>query len=195
MADPPIQLGLPYPTHSKRHLHNGNDGSGVVAITSLSGELITAQIADNAVTLAKMADDAVGTAELVDNAVTQTTVPTATTSDPTTASGTYATLAEMSASLTTQASGQLLCHFDGSFYADAAAREVVVAFALDGAAEVHEVVLDLGLSITPLAAMHLFTGLSAAAHTVTVRWKRGSAAGTITNYGTRRYLLLLELKR
>ena len=206
MADQPIPLGLPYPTHSKRHLHNGNDGSGVVPFTNIAGQIITAQITDLAVTNGKLAADAVTTDKILDgtiatgdlaaNAVTQVGVAAPTTSAPTIASGTYATLAEMSVTLTT-VGGPLLVYFDCVWYGDAANREVTFGVALDGAAEVHDrPQFDAtGAVFRNSALVHLFTGVSAASHTITGRWKRSSGAGTITANTTQRALYVVELKR
>ena len=157
------------------------------------GTIQTADIADSQVTTAKIADLNVTTGKLAANSVTQSGYVEGSTSGPTTTSSSYADLAEMSVTLTTTG-GDLLVDFDAGAYASTGGLTATFAISLDGASEVHIRDYNLGSSaVTPLSLHHRFTSVSAASHTVKIRWK--TSGGTITAFGTQRSLRVVELKK
>ena len=136
----------------------------------------------------------IGTSQLAANAATQNGLAVGSSSGPTTTSTSYADLTDMSVTLTTTG-GDLLCFFAGSVSESGLANAIIVAFSLDAAAEVGEIAWNApGANyIEPIVGLWRFTGVSAASHTVKVRWKVD--AGTATAQTTRRYLLVVELKK
>lgn len=129
--------------------------------------------------------------------VAGTTNPTSgravgTTSGPTTTSATFATLAEMSVTVTTTG-GNLLINFAGNFNVlrnDDARLQVFV----DGTALGPEYTLtnannDIGIFMA--AINELKTGLAAGSHTVTLQWRR--VGGTARAYLVNRTLIVSEV--
>jgi hypothetical protein len=135
----------------------------------------------------------VATGDVAANAVTQLGAATGSTSGPTTTSASYADLANMSVTLTA-VGGDLVCHFSGSFF-NTNAFNADIGLSLDGAAEVavRTVSLAAGSLASVVAITYVFAGVSAASHTVKVRWKTGG--GTLTALGTQRDLTVWERKR
>lgn len=162
--------------------------------------LATVLVDAAAVTIAagKVTDERIyslwATRDIAANAITQTGAATGSTSGPTTASASYADLANMSVTLTT-VGGDLLVDFDGTFSHSTAVNSVFIAFSLDAAAEVHERYItspgvNYGLTFH---LRHRFTGVSAASHTVKVRWK--TDGGTATAVTTLRDMIVTEQKK
>jgi hypothetical protein len=122
----------------------------------------------------------------------QSTQVVGSTSGPTTASASYATVPEMSRTLTT-VGGKLRVSSTITLSNTGAGNITTLAFSLDGAAEVvpyflsHDIVNNFDI----VHLVHTFTGVSNGSHTVTLRWK--TTAGTTTAAGTQREIELEEL--
>lgn len=134
------------------------------------------------------------TAMLAANAVTQNGFAAGATGTQTTTSGSYADLAEMSVTLTTTG-GDLLVFFLGAFAHSTLGAATVTALKLDAAAEVGAFSLNANVATYTflMANIRRFTGVSAASHTVKVRWLTNAA--TASANGSDRYLLVVELKK
>jgi hypothetical protein len=108
------------------------------------------------------------------------------TSNPNTASTSYADLAEMSLTFTST-SGTALVWVNSTMY-NSGANATFLALSMDSASEVAEVYMD-NTDATTLSTFMLFTGLSAGSHTVKGRWKVSGGTGTAS--GTRRNIMVL----
>lgn len=169
------------------------DGSvGTAELTD--GNVTLAKLASNSVDGSKIVDGSVGTAEIAANAVTQLGFAVGTTANPTTTSGIYVDLPEMTVTLTT-AGGDLLVWCNGAFLHNTLSATTTLALSLDGAAEVaiREFSEMVANNIFQMVCMHRFTGVSAASHTVKGRWQTG--AGQATARSTERSILVMEVKR
>lgn len=121
----------------------------------------------------------------------QVSMSVGSTSAPTTASTSYATIPDMSVTLTTTG-GDLVAWFSGTFSNSSSGSTTFVALALDGGSEASE-----KLHTTPnanfsseIGTLYVFTGVSSGSHTVTARWK--TDIGNATAGGTRRQLVVME---
>lgn len=133
------------------------------------------------------------TAVLAANAVTQSGVATTGGADSTT-STTFVDMASMSVTLTT-GGGDLLVFAVGAYTHSGATVNTQVGFRLDSGSDISGPAVHsnptVGASVL-WANVYLFTGVSAASHTVKSRWLTGS--GTVTAYGGRT-MVVVELKR
>lgn len=114
-----------------------------------------------------------------------------TTSGPTTTSASYATLEEMTVTLTTTG-GQLECVFEGTFLHSTPAASVFVCFRLDSGSNTAERQFHAvaAAHAQVRTTHHTFTGVSAGSHTVIVRWL--TSAATATAVGVERSLRVRE---
>lgn len=135
----------------------------------------------------------VATPDIAANAATQRGSAVGSTSNPTTTSGTYVDMTDMSVTLTTTG-GDLVVWFSGTIQNSTSGQGVKVALSLDGAAEV-----GAGTFVTAaasqqavIALVHRFAAPSAASHTVKVRWF--VSGGTGTAVGIDRELIVQEQK-
>lgn len=112
------------------------------------------------------------------------------TANPTTTSSSYATLADMSVSITTQASASVLVVCSSSI-SNTNSSLNYLALDVDGGTEVAEVRTGLNNSTGNITTSYLFTGLTAASHTFRARWK--TSAGTLTGVETNRSISVVEI--
>jgi hypothetical protein len=133
------------------------------------------------------------TGDLVANAATQAGAASISTSSPTTTSTTAVDLTEMSVTLTT-VGGPLLV-IASTPIACTLVRNTFTYVKLDSdtAIQKTQVAVPTANFDVAHAWSHLFTGVSAASHTVKVQWS--VAEGTATSQGTMRSLTVVELKR
>lgn len=119
--------------------------------------------------------------------------PTPTTSGPTTASASYADLAEMDTGNFTTRGGRLLCTFEGVFQHTTATAAETFGFSLDAATEVGDHIFQAAAAnVNESRAMQwVFTGVAAGSHRIKVRWKTGGA--TLTGWLLERSLTVQEL--
>lgn len=140
---------------------------------------------------------AIATANLATNAVTKTGSAVGSTSSPTNANTTYVDLNEMSVTLSSvAASSDILVNFSGIFSHGSASVATYIAASLDGAAEVGEIFVLAPATATYQFAMSLtvrFAAVSAASHTIKIRWK--TASGTATAYATNRTMTAIACQR
>ncbi len=127
-------------------------------------------------------------------AITQVGYAAGATAGPTTTSTSNADMPDMSVTLTT-AGGDLLVFFYAMWSINAANVQARFYFQLDGGAEQliglpHEVSADYQL---PIFGVTRYTGLSAASHTVKVRWS--TVSNTLTARDTSRALLVVEVRK
>lgn len=105
------------------------------------------------------------------------------TSGPTTVSASYATITDMTKTLTTQG-GKLKATLTIQYSHSTTTALTTFAFSLDGAAEVAPYVSQQGatanLTMT-ITIVHLFTGVAAGSHTIAARWKTDNATATATS--------------
>jgi hypothetical protein len=135
-----------------------------------------------------------GTSALVANAVTQNAYVEGSTGSPTTTSGTDATIAEMTLSVTSTG-GIWIIDFSGIFRHSDTTNNSTVMIRIDGA--------EKGQSYRDFVAMASGKNISihtmwmgaipAGSATITVSWSTGG--GTLTAYSTKRQLRAFELKR
>jgi hypothetical protein len=181
-------------------LESGATSAQSGAVVSGTASLDT-DVADGATYLRVTATPATGlnTGNAVDSSgnlkLKNVAVGTPTTSGPTTASGTYATIPEMTQTVTTKGNKVAL------FFSIVLASSVVgytyaIAFFRDGVMIGPE--FDGGNTMTssnflqlPFVAIFIDTGASAASHTFDVRWK--ATAGTVVSVGTQRTFQVVEL--
>ena len=126
--------------------------------------------------------------------LTQRQKATGSSSNPTTTSTTYVDLTDMAVTLTTTG-GDLLVWLQCDMDQNTGGANVTMALSLDAAAEVSPSVMNAPASgeSTPIVCIALFTGVSAASHTIKGRWQTQSAT-TATAVGTRRVMTVIELK-
>lgn len=136
---------------------------------------------------------ALQTADLAAASITQSLVVTTGVADNIGAGG-FVNMAGMNTAITT-VGGNLLCIAVGAFTNTVASVNSQVGFKLDTFADVSGPAVhsspSVGVSVL-WANVHLFTGVSAGAHTVYTRWLTGG--GTLSGYGGRT-LVVVELKR
>lgn len=138
---------------------------------------------------------AIQSADIASGAVSQSDFKQGVAGTPTivAASG-WGDLPDMSITLTTSAGSAIRIWFGGTFHNSAVAN-VDVGFSVDGGGETgtQSFTEQTAGYYVPVAMVYRVTGLSAAAHTVKVRWKTGG--GTATGVGTQRYFLVEEIKK
>jgi hypothetical protein len=123
----------------------------------------------------------------------QSTAVVGSTSGPTTASASYATVPEMSRTLTKAASGsKLSVKATIALANDTLGAIATLGFSLDGAAEVAEYFWSeqRANDFDVVHLFHTWTGVATGSHTVTLRWK--TTAGTLTASGVQREMELEE---
>lgn len=137
----------------------------------------------------------VATGDIAAGAVTQRSIAVGSSVGPTTTSASYGDITDMSVTMTT-AGGDLLVIMTGTFTVAASSTAAGFALSLDGAAEVAPALFqnDNAVTYSVVTLMHLFTGVSAASHTVKGRWYVNGGA-TLTAYNRYRSLLVMEVKR
>lgn len=121
----------------------------------------------------------------------QSAIAVGSSSGPVTGSTSYVDLTDMSVTLTTTG-GVLLVWFSGTFTLDTT-NLTTVGLSLDAATEVAEVSFSEATANfrQTLATVWRFSGVSAASHTIKVRWKVAAGSGTAVT--TQRYLLVQEV--
>lgn len=125
----------------------------------------------------------------------QTATAVGSSTDITTSSTSYVEMTDLSVTLTTTG-GDLIVWFGAPYGQNGAAIiDITFAFQLDAGAEVQEKRLHTYQSTSHMRDVTLmwrFTGVSAASHTVKVRWKVGSNSGHIAG-DTNRTLMMMEV--
>lgn len=136
----------------------------------------------------------VATGMLIASAVTDRAVALGTTSGPTTASGSNATIPEMTITRTT-AGGDLLVVYVSSFAHSTVGASVTHNLKLDAGANAFDITQNAiaANNYQQIVTADLFTGVSAASHTVVAQWN--TSAATATAHTTNRRLIWIELKR
>ncbi len=159
-----------------------------------ASDIGTNTIAGSAGALNNILAQSISTADLALNSITQRTSAVGSSSSPTTTSGTYVDMTDMSVTLTTTG-GDLLVWFAGTIQNSTSGQGVKAALSLDGAAEVNGAtfVTAAANQQASLALVHRFAAPSSASHTVKVRWF--VSGGTGTAVGTDRSVVMQEVKR
>lgn len=129
-----------------------------------------------------------------DGVLTQVSLVSGSVSGPTTASTTYVDLSDMAATFTTRG-GPLIAICVCTMSNSTGGASNNLALSLDAASEVgvQQQTLTSANDQVPLTAIYLWTGVSAASHTVKARWK--TSAGTATATSTMRNMIVVELTR
>jgi len=145
-----------------------------------------------------VAAGSITTAKLAANAITQVGYAVGTTANPTTTSGTFVDMPEMSVTLTT-VGGRLVAFLAVSGYVSAGpiGNAFATALSLDAAAEVgsqYGVPSALNYQM-PISTFHDFGSPAAGSHTIKGRWAVTGSGTTMALNGTQRRLLVVELKR
>lgn len=112
------------------------------------------------------------------------------TSNPTTTSSSYATLTDMSITLTVGASASVIV-ICSSTISNTNSSLNYLALDVDSGSEVGEIYTGLNNSTGNITTSYVFTGLSAGNHTFRARWK--TSAGTLTGVGTNRSITAMEV--
>lgn len=163
----------------------------VIAGKIAAGGVVAGNIAAGGISASnQFAAGVVNTAAVAANAITQLGYAVGSTSGPTTTSGSFVDIPEMSVTLTT-AGGDLLAIMSITV-ANSTNNIYGVALSLDGGAATQER-NGSDTDTKTLMTVHRFTGVSAASHTVKGRWF--TSGGTLTADATKRSLLLVEVKR
>jgi hypothetical protein len=167
-----------------------SNGPGV----SVWQQLQPNDIAADAVRTAAILDGVVTTPKLAAAAVTQNGHADGSSSGPTTTSGLFVDMTDMSVTLTT-VGGDLLVWFDGSFSQSTSGQGVFVGLRLDSGSDVAGVRHNFQHTSQDvfIGTHHRFTGVAAGSHTVKARWSVSGGQGTATS--TERHLTVLEVKR
>lgn len=171
---------------------------GLLQITAalMAADTITAaQIAANAVDTAEINALAVTTAKIAANAVTQTGSASGSSGQITTTSTTAVDMTDMTVTFTTTG-GPLLCWFSGSTYNNTVSGSNNFSLRLDSGADSFGIAVNFPAAsiLTSIAMIAIFTGVSAASHTVKARWST-AASQTATMFSNQRYLIVQELKK
>jgi hypothetical protein len=115
--------------------------------------------------------------------VTITSGTTVVSSDATTASAAFVSLTSASVVITAGATGKVLLYFKGSSKNNTIDQTSVMAYSVDGGADIPILYVDVNATTANRAANVSFqtivTGLSAASHTFQIRWKVSGGTGTI----------------
>jgi hypothetical protein len=137
---------------------------------------------------------ALATADIAANAVSQAGYAAGATSGPTTTSGSYVDLTDMSVTLTTTG-GDLLVWFSSAVTHTTGGQYIFLGLQLDAGGMVADRNIQAPAAgyAAVISTFHRFTGVSAGSHTVKGRWLTQSATATANT--TQRGLLVLELKR
>lgn len=174
-------------------------GDGVLAYDSTAKALITGngsaakRYPTAPIQTADIDDLQVTTAKITADAVTLRTHAVGSTSGPTTDSGSYADLEEMSCTIA-GTGGDIEAEFSGLFTHSVNGNWVAIGFSLDGGAEEFTQLVHIpsaGLNVPVSLIGRWQTGVGS--HTVKVRWC--TQAATATAYATSRVLRVKELKR
>lgn len=112
------------------------------------------------------------------------------TSNPTTTSSSYATLTDMSITLTVGASASVIV-ICSSTISNTNSSLNYLALDVDSGSEVGEIYTGLNNSTGNITTSYVFTGLSAGNHTFRARWK--TSAGTLTAVSTNRVMTAIEV--
>ena len=179
----------------------GAGGTGVYQPLSFStGGVERMSIATNGIVsvLGGFAANTIKTADIQANAVSQVGFAVGSTVGPTTTLNSYADIPEMSVTLTTTGGvvvAQMSINVTQTVGAVGAAQQI--AFSLDGAPEVG-VVVHMAQTLayqTTIPVLWSFGVLAAGSHTIKGRWLIASTGNTLQSPSTRRYLMVMELKR
>ena len=181
-------------------------GFGLVQTADIGLLQVTAaQIANDTITAAQIAAGGVGASEVADgsltyiefaaNAATQVGAVLGASGTITTTSTTAVDMTDMSCPITT-VGGVLVCWFAGITFTNTAAGSNNYWFKLDAAADsfAYSINLPTANMATNVGFVAVFSGVSAGAHTIKVRWAVG-ATQTGTMFGNQRYLIVTEFRR
>jgi hypothetical protein len=149
----------------------------------------------SALTAADFAAGIITTAALGVTSVSQVGSAAGATSAPLTVSGTYVDIPDMTVTMTTSTTCDLIVWFNCTSYNSNPGAVNVMGLSLDGAAEVAEIQPSIPTSnatISPSIA-HRFSGVSATAHTIKARWYTN--AGTAVMLTTLRRMIVVALNR
>jgi hypothetical protein len=177
--------------------HDHSSGKGLaLPFASLipSGTITSAMIADGTITSTDIADGTIQTADLAGNAITQILAANGSTSNPTTSSGSFVDMTDMTVS-GTFAGGVVLVWIFAAVSNSTAGAYVQLGLQLDAGADA---LLALQMSAIANAlgviSAFAFLGNQSGAHTIKGRWATFSG-GTATANGTSRRMLVVEVKR
>jgi len=139
----------------------------------------------------------VATGDIAANAVTQVGYASVVTANPSTTSTTYVAIPDLSVVLTTLASAKCTVEFTGILQSTVGGSINAVAVFVDGVRSGPHFYVSghaTGNALVSIAASVLVTGLSAAAHTVTMRWLAG-VSSTLTMYDIGATMIVTEIRR
>jgi hypothetical protein len=176
--------------------HDHSAGKGLILPASAIPPITSAMITDGTITSADIADGTIATVDLAAHAVSVLRQAVGGSANPTTTSSTMVDMPEMLLTFTPTVVSDVLLTFYGVFYCSVQGALGSYAINVDGAdmpiANFGAAVAGVG-GIYTVSMAYVVLGMSAASHTVKVRWS--TSGGTATANQTVRVLTATEFHR